>query len=816
MPRTRNRPAAAWLAAWFLAAPAASAWAQTRVAPVEGFSAPASPAIAAPVSGVGTVPTIAPGLLSGPSLNAAPSASIVNSPAAALTAAPAAAASEARAFAAPALSPAPGLAAPVSALAAETVAAPASAASPESVSFPISDPAASVRGRPSPVRGVIGAREAAALATIENGAASWENRGAQALGGGSVRAAASDGVRPLISAEWPDAPAPKPAPDAPAPDGSRARPRLARAALYSGAVLVAASAVSFFVPALIPAALSAAKGPAIYAGFALLSLSRLWRTPTTAAPRGPPSATGPAAWARRAWARISALDARFAEWTGRHGPTLSWGTRLLRAPVGLVMWPVTALIGTGRSMLSTWGTARVAADSQAKLEARVGAASADSFRDWFIGGLRAAAVWVPLALGGMLVGWGIAKPFAHLVKPDDMVGMLSFDTLEKFGLGGHLLGYVASGFAAQAVSLGVFDVVRALSAKLGAGRASAWIGGAAALALSAGLILMVTTTPSVIGSMLGIEAAVLWLRTRSKSWLAPLALRGIFSLLILEAARLGVGLVGGGAAGATLAGLPAFAGIAVTGMLAAGLVWAARGARPSALWAALKAQLARVGEFGRSWHAPRHDGAPHSPWPLFQLAALWGTILYATGDLVYAAIHFFTGGTEPTPPALAQMLTSPIDLVLYNFLLVGFLEEFVFRRGLFKAVYGRFKKWGLTSGRLFWSAAILSGLLFSGAHYIDFGAIMAKFGMADATTASGLGGMYAFTLGGFTARAALGVVLAWLYAESGTLFLPILAHFAADSLEGLGLHLGFVPFLAMIAGALAIQRVWNQGRTQRS
>jgi len=136
----------------------------------------------------------------------------------------------------------------------------------------------------------------------------------------------------------------------------------------------------------------------------------------------------------------------------------------------------------------------------------------------------------------------------------------------------------------------------------------------------------------------------------------------------------------------------------------------------------------------------------------------------------------------------------------------------VFRRGLFKSIYGRFKKWGLTSGKLFWTAAVLSGLLFSGAHYIDFGALMAKLGMGDATTASGLGGMYAFTLGGFTARAALGVVLAWLYAESGTLFLPILAHFFADSLEGLGLHLGFVPFFTMVAGTLLLQAVWKRRR----
>ena len=782
----RSRTARLWLAAWFLASPLTPALAQVRVvAPVEGFSAPVAPAArsaaAVPGASLSVSPlSLAPSLSS---LSAAPSALTIT-PAAPL--AVSAAASAAPALAAPAAASAfvPSAIAPLSTI------APLSAVVAEAASAPAS------------------AREAAAVAAIELGAASWDARAPEALAG-AVRGAASDGHQPLISPDWPDEPAPRPAPVAPAPDASKARPALARAAFSSGAVLAAAAAVTFAFPALLPASLAVAKGPAIYAGFALLSLSRLWRAPTAAAPRGPPSESGPAAWARRAWAKIDALDQRFADWTGRHAP-IPWTTRLLRTPAGLVMWPATALVAATRSMLATWGVAKTAADSQTALEARAGASSLDAFRDWFVGGLRAAAVWVPLALGGMLAGWAAAKPFAHLVKPDDMVGMLSFDVITKYGLGGHLLGYVASSFGAQILSLGLFDGVRALAKRLGAVRASAWIGGAAALALSAALVLMVTTTPSVVGSMLGIEAAALWLRARSNSWLAPLALRGLFSLLILEAARLGIGLVAGGSVAGVLAGLPAYAGYVVTGLILAALVAAAKSVRPAALWSALRAQVARVAEFGRSWHAPRHDGAPHSPWPLFQLAALWGTILYATGDLVYAAIHFFTGGTEPTPAVLAQMLTSPTDLVLYNFLLVGFLEEFVFRRGLFKSIYGRFKKWGLTSGKLFWAAAVVSGLLFSGAHYIDFGAMMAKFGMGDATTASGLGGMYAFTFGGFTARAALGVVLAWLYAESGTLFLPILAHFFADSLEGLGLHWGFAPFLAMVAGSLLIQKLWKR------
>lgn len=747
----QSRAARAALAAW-LSVAAASAFAQNRaVAPVEGFSAPVSPAIAVPAAPSGAATVVAPAFTGAFSPAFSPSAPSASAPAALRPAA----ASAANA------SPAPLSAA--AAAAGPTVAAePAAAASLEGYSARETVPGALSPATAKAPAASPSSREARAVATIEIGAASWENRVPQALDVPSIRAAASAGAEPL---ERPQARSEGAArSETPAPDAPKARPRAARAAFVAGAVLVGAAAVSFAAPALVPAVLAAAKGPVLYAGFALLNLSRFWRAAAAgpAAPRGPPA------------------------------PATGWL----------------------KSLKATWAAARDGADAQAPLEARAGNSSARSFRNWWLGGLRAAAVWMPVALAGMIAGWGLAKPFARFAKPDDAVGMISFEALEKSSLAGHIVGYVASSLSAQALTLGTFDAAGALARRLGAGRASPWIGGAAALAVSAALILTVTTTPAVVGPLLGIEAALLWLRARSGSWLAPLALRAILSLITLEAARLGVGLAAG-AAGA-LAGLPAFAGLAVTGLLAAALALSARGLRPSALMSALKAQLERVREFGAAWRAPSADGAPHSPWPLFKLAALWGTILYALGDLVYGGIHLFEIGSEPTPAILAQMLSSPADLVLYNFLLVGFLEEFVFRRGLFKPLHDRLEKWGLTKGKLFWTAAVVSGLIFSYAHYVDFGALLAKVGLADATASSGLGGMYAFTLAGFAARAVLGVVLAWLYAASGTLMLPILAHFIADSLEGLGLHWGFAPFLAMVAGGLLIQRVWNKGRTQRS
>jgi membrane protease YdiL (CAAX protease family) len=155
------------------------------------------------------------------------------------------------------------------------------------------------------------------------------------------------------------------------------------------------------------------------------------------------------------------------------------------------------------------------------------------------------------------------------------------------------------------------------------------------------------------------------------------------------------------------------------------------------------------------------------------------------------------------------MLTASVDLVLYNFVIVGLLEEFIFRRGLFKAMNDKLDSWGLGLRKAFWFAAIGSAIIFSGVHYVDWGAIMAKVGMGDPAAASGLGGAYDFTWPGFVARAVLGVVLAWIYKRSGLLLIPIVAHFWADSMEGLGLRWGLPAFLALAAGALAVSLLFR-------
>ena len=781
MARNR-RPAAAWLAAWLAASISAPAFAQTRAAvPAAGSAAPAAPVV--PVSGSAMgLPSTAIAPLSAPSITGlAPAPTFAAAPAASVAAAPAAV------VAARAAAPAPARAVPAlsGAAAAAATGPEATPGSAPAASAPLpasrSDVSSRPSSRPENTReaagrlpdGLYGSGTSSpygsvAAATIAGGVEAW----------GGTR---EDGT--------------------PDPGAPRARPRAARAALIAGGTIVAGSAAAFTFPAAIPVVLAAAKGPALWAGLGLMSLSRLWKTPGAGveAPRGPPGRIAAKAAAVHLWLAARAAPRPAGSWLGNRFRGAVFGL-----PLSSVNW-----------ISDRWTAARAGADAQAGLEARAGNSSFAAFGHWLLGGLRAAAVWVPVALATMMLGLQASKPFVRFANPLNDAGMLSLDDLEKFSLGGHMLGYVAATLAAQAVTLGVFDGVRALAAKAGAGRASGLLAGAAALAVSAALIMTVTTVPSVVGTLLGIEAAALWLRSRSGSWLAPLALRGFFALASLEFARLGIGLAT--PAAGVLIGLPAvWTGVAASGLLLGALAWSAKSLRPSALWTAFQVQLARVRDFGASWAKPNADGSPKSPWPLLKLAALWGWILYALGDVTFSGAHALAGGAEPTPAILAQMLSSPVDLVLANFLLVGFLEEYIFRRGIFKPLLDRVARWKLSSPKAFWLAAVASGLIFSYAHYVDFGALLAHLGIGAQGPSPVATGMYAFSLGGFLSRAVLGVVLAWLYAASGTLLLPAVAHFLADSYEGLGLRWGFVPFLAMAAVSLLLQLARKRGATHRS
>ncbi len=547
-------------------------------------------------------------------------------------------------------------------------------------------------------------------------------------------------AKPLSAPSASDKPT-VPAPEAPKPSRAAA---FAKPLLVFGAVLIAAALAAQMLPALLPAALVAAKGGIAWAGLGLAAASRFVRAPGSApdVPRGPPAKEG----------------------------------------------------GSFSSFRGMWAAARDSAEAQKSFETRVGGSSWSSFRDWLFGGLRTGLYWMGPSLLLMLGGAALAKGFTALTgiggaatiattgATEAAIAIIPFST--------YLMSFVPMALAAQAAGIALYFGVEKLAAKLGAGKAAPWLGGAAALALAAGTLLTLTASPMVIAATLALEAGAIWTAAKSRSFVAPLALRSILTIFSLEAARLGAWLKFGGAT--ALVGLPPFLG--GLGVLALVLV---------AVY--FKAPGLKLAEIGAWWKAPEAGQRPKSPMRVLSAGLLWGLVIYAFGDLIYWAINsFMPQANEPAPEILAKMLTGGVDLVLYNFVIVALLEEYVFRRGLYKTMNDKLDKWGMSVKKAFWTAAIVSGLIFSGVHYIDWGAALAWLGLADAATAAGMGGAYAFTWASFTARAALGVVFAWMYKRSGFLMIPIVAHFWANTMEGLGLRWGLPAFYALAAGALIL------------
>lgn len=442
------------------------------------------------------------------------------------------------------------------------------------------------------------------------------------------------------------------------------------------------------------------------------------------------------------------------------------------------------------TFMALWSAAKATADSQIVLADRVGGRSWQSFRDWLLGGFRTGLYWLGVALMTMVAGAALVKIPALFAAKSAVAAKAAASGLSLIPFFTFVNSFIAPALAQEAGVLAAFFGVRWVANKLGAGKAAPWIAGLAALALAAVPVLMLTQVPMIVVSTLALEAGVIWTAARTNSWVSALALRGILSFFSIESARLVASL--GVTSAATLVGLPAVWGGVLVGAMAL-LAWR------------LKSPGLRLTELGDWWRTPEPGGRPKSPWAILSSGLVWGLAVYAIGDLTYWAVNFFLPGSEPAPAILAKMLTSGVDLVLFNFVLVGLIEEYVFRRGLYKSILGRLEKWKLPATKAFWLAAVSSGLIFSGVHYIDWGAMLAHFGFGTPGAAAAVGaGAYAFTWAGFVSRAVLGVVLAGLYRWSGILLVPIAAHFWADTMEGLGLRWGFPAFLALAAGALVL------------
>jgi membrane protease YdiL (CAAX protease family) len=448
-----------------------------------------------------------------------------------------------------------------------------------------------------------------------------------------------------------------------------------------------------------------------------------------------------------------------------------------------------------RSFKALIAGAQASADAQIKLEASVGDGAARPFFVWVRAGLRTALYWLPLSLLGMLAGSLLALPFKESValaaQQPDMSGVAAI----PFGV--LFNGYAAGLVLSELLLLGAgFRGARAVLSRFLSGSKPSWIAGALALAVSGVLLAFVGYPATLIPAVLGIEAVMIALYARTGSLLAPGLARLGFALAAVEATRM-TAYLKVPVAGA-LAGLPEYTAVGVA--VLAGGFFLAKG---------LKSQWTRLKELGVWWKTPEPGGAPKKMGPMTTAGLLWAVPLFLSMDAVYRLVHWLIPQSEPVPEILHKLLLMPVDIILFNFVIVAALEEWVFRRGVFKPMVDRVKKWGAPSKWWFWPAAILSSLIFSGAHYIDWASLLAQLGIGDPNVGGSLAGAYAFTWASFLARAMGGIVMAGLYAVSGSLLLPMVAHFGSNMIEGLGMRWGFWPFLGMVAAILALQ--WWRG-----
>jgi membrane protease YdiL (CAAX protease family) len=488
------------------------------------------------------------------------------------------------------------------------------------------------------------------------------------------------------------------------------------------------------------------------------------------------------------------------------------------APQGRVRRALSWLAGRVPSFKDLSAAAGKSADAQKNFEGAVGDASRPAFSRWLSGAARTALYWFPLALGAMLGGSLLASVGKYVMHTAHaaVAAIASADAAGAAGasmsqgqaaglLGASFFkffnGYVATAILQSVAVVGVgYGGLRwALTKMLPARFHPKIVAGALTLAAYGAFLVYTGFGLPLALPLIGIQAVVLGLYERSGSLWAAAGVQALVALVGLESARMMAGI--SLAATGTLIGLPAWGGLALAGILlgAAALVSKFK------LVSFFKAQVAKLKTVGEEWTKPRADGSPRSPLQMLATGLLWALPMYLAMDFAFAGIHHFLPQTEPTPEILKRMILSPFDTVLFNFVIVAMLEEWVFRKGVFKPLVNKFKKWFSPVKSWFWPAAILSSLIFSGAHYIEWSHPLAQFGIGHADIGSALAGAYAFTWASFFARAVGGMLLCFLYARSGLLLVPMIAHFGSNVLESIGMRWGLWPFLGTAAGVLALQ-----------
>jgi membrane protease YdiL (CAAX protease family) len=460
------------------------------------------------------------------------------------------------------------------------------------------------------------------------------------------------------------------------------------------------------------------------------------------------------------------------------------------------------------------GDADAALKAHERFEAEVGGGSPAAFRNWLLSGLKAAAHWIPISLLAMLAG-------AVLVSPLQLVsgglGLAHTETGHWLlrqswpRLAGRVMAFDVLGQVYLMSGIAVFE---ALFRRLGFKRSDPALASAAVLSsifLSYLLINGFAWMQAL--PMLGIQMALFYAYARTRTLLVPGAANVAIGLASLYSARMVVLLTADLGSIEALPGIPGSWGVLAALGVSFGLFAALAAARFGAaegrnfLKAAAREQWDRLRSAGASWS--RTVAVPRSPLALAPVGMLWGIGVYLVSYLSYSAAYCLFPVEETVPAVLKQTLLMPLDMLVYLFLTGAALEELIFRKGLFKALFDRIES--KDAGLRFWLAAAVSAVVFSGFHFIDFGVALRFLGINVSRLIQSLMMVYGFSWAGFTGRVAAGLLLALLYDRAGILLIPIIAHFTSNLLEAVGLRWGLPWFLAAAACIFALQLLDDRG-----
>jgi membrane protease YdiL (CAAX protease family) len=465
------------------------------------------------------------------------------------------------------------------------------------------------------------------------------------------------------------------------------------------------------------------------------------------------------------------------------------------------------------SFLRVFDAAGGVLDVQSRFEAQVGGGSIAALRVWLTGGLRAAFYTLPVMVFWMFGAALLRLP--QIVSQGLHIGQTASGQFILHAPWIPLLArQIASGALLQTALLGgVFAGARAFLTRLNvsAGRVPLYCG-ALTLAVALPALLAGSYTVVQVLPILGIEAALIWSYARSKSLIVPLAANAMIGLSSLYSAHM-VATVQAPMTGslASLPGIPGFYGVMVVLGVSTGLFALSAAVRFGAsrglgfLKAAIASEWNRLAVVGRWWGTPRADGAPKSLLPVISAASLQGIWVFLSNYIAYFAGYAVFPTPEVIPDVLKKTLLMTLDSQTYIFLIGAALEEWMFRKGLFDWLLGKFSRRGMNSSASFLMAAGLSSVVFSSFHFIDWNAGLAAMHIHVPSAVQALLGVYSFTWAGFLGRVSAGFFLAGIYRRSRSMTVSFLAHFTSNLLEAVGLHWGLPWFLAGVTGIFALQ-----------